>query len=329
MRHRIIVHIGTHKTGTTSIQRSLADGRDRLGAAGVLYATSERGAKPHPSKHLWTSRIARSGDLAAAENERRELLDEFARSGCHTMILSEEGLSAPSEHTAAFFKPLLEHHDVDVVCYLRRQDIFVEALYNQFTREAARRNDLSISAFWQSSRILEWTDYHTLLSRWRGASSRVIAVDFDKEIAGGELVASFARTCGLGDVTLHEWSSNPSPDNRLALVIEHMNRMGIEYDVRSLIRAAARKRVTNLFTKLKYILGGIERARLLERVAASNEQLAAEFGVRFSPKMPPGEQAEPAQLELEYALALLSAAARPKAHGRNSRESASAETIEA
>lgn len=48
---RLIIHVGTHKTGTTSIQAYLAANRDALAASGVLYPDATRFIGRHPEVH--------------------------------------------------------------------------------------------------------------------------------------------------------------------------------------------------------------------------------------------------------------------------------------
>ena len=48
---RLIIHVGTHKTGTTSIQAYLAANRDALAASGVLYPDATRFFGRNPEVH--------------------------------------------------------------------------------------------------------------------------------------------------------------------------------------------------------------------------------------------------------------------------------------
>ena len=89
---KLILHIGTHKTGSTAIQNWLYWNRDTLAAQGVLYARTDREPYPHLKKHtsLHHALMHASGDF---RSEWQQIEEEFEASGCHTMILSEEGLS--------------------------------------------------------------------------------------------------------------------------------------------------------------------------------------------------------------------------------------------
>lgn len=101
-KNKLIIHIGTHKTGTTSIQNALYASKEELKKAGFLYAKTDREPHPRLHKHCSIYFAASSGD-ALADLERQTLFEEFQNSGCHTMILSEEGLSMNKRQLALFF----------------------------------------------------------------------------------------------------------------------------------------------------------------------------------------------------------------------------------
>ena len=139
MKNKLIVHIGTHKTGTTSIQNTLEQNRALLAEWQVLYPRTDRDPWPDLDKHCSVYAAAVNSSSVIKSREYDLLMKEFEGSGCHTMILSEEGLSEPKEEIIDFFSTFKEHFDIEIVCYLRRQDLFLESLYNQFVRERARR----------------------------------------------------------------------------------------------------------------------------------------------------------------------------------------------
>jgi hypothetical protein len=310
MKKRIVLHIGTHKTGTTSIQKALYLGREALAAAGVLYPTTDfdRGVRQKLRKQGEMSAVARRGRPRAVERERSALVSEFEASDAHTMIISEEGLSGPNPHCAEFFAPLAVDYQLDVVCYLRRQDLFVESFFNQIIKRAERSLGDNIIDYLNSERTRARLDYHAMLSRWQALPSRVTALDFSAEIRQGGLLKSFLRAAGVPGVTLPEEQANTSPDMRVILAMMDMNRLQINFEDKRVLRAG--NRASADLKPLKLLLGTQARRQLLQDCAASNARLAAEFGVSFDERLPDEPEGPVLSADPDYLLRLVGAMTR-------------------
>lgn len=287
-KKRIVIHIGTHKTGTTSIQRALYLGRDKLAAAGLLYPSTDhdRGLRNKLRKHGHLSAVAREGKPEACARERKLLLDEFEASGAHTMVISEEGLSSPNPQSVEFFRPLAQQYDITAVCYLRRQDLFIESFFNQVVKRGEMGENRSIVDFINDPVSRMRLDYHAMLMRWRAMPAQVVALDFAGEVKKGGLVASFLQAAGLPALGLSEEVANASPDMRLVQIFQELERQGLDFDERRLMRVGRRLATQGTQPLMKTALGSDQRQRLLVDYAASNTRLAADFGVRFDERMP-------------------------------------------
>jgi hypothetical protein len=152
---KVLLHIGSEKTGTTSIQHWAAANRAPLAARGILYpvAPGERaGARPEPN-HVGlalavSERARRSGlvgmlglpDAAAAaafgRRMERRLAEEIGAAGCGTLLLSNEHLSSRlrDEAEVAALRALVERAagkavEWHVVLYHRRQDEMIQSIY--------------------------------------------------------------------------------------------------------------------------------------------------------------------------------------------------------
>ena len=90
---RIIFHLGTFKTGTTTFQHTLDHNRARLKAAGVLYPIQGRRIPGRSDlRHLALSHLpAGSARLGRVMNR---LLREMDAAGCDRVILSSESWSS-------------------------------------------------------------------------------------------------------------------------------------------------------------------------------------------------------------------------------------------
>lgn len=304
-RSRLILHIGTHKTGTSALQSALDGARPRLLERGLLYPDTRRPPWPELPKHCSVYHAAASSDAALQARERDALLTEFDACGAHTLLISEEGLSEPDEKIPAFFAPLAERFDIEVICLLRRQDLFVEALFNQFVRETARREPRPLLTFARSRAMRIRLDYHALLSRWAAIGARVHALDFDgPAVRGPGLMAAFEATIGGEPLHLPEGRANASPDMRLALLLNRLNRQRAHYELAPLLQAS-RALVQGGLPPLRHLLGSHERRRLLADLAVGNEHLAADFGVQFGSDLPQEAPAAVEDIDIAFTLQLL------------------------
>ncbi len=312
-RPRLVLHIGTHKTGTSALQSALDGARNALLGHDLLYPDTRRPPWPDLPKHCSVYQAAVSGDAALQARERDALLSEFDASGAHTLLISEEGLSEPDERIPSFFAPLAERFEIEVICLLRRQDLFVEALFNQFVREGARRESRPILTFARGRTTRARLDYHALLSRWTAIGAQVRALDFDgPSVRGPGLMAAFEATLELPALGLSDRRANPSPDMRLALLLNRLNRQRVPYELAPLLHASRGLAHAGL-KPLRHLLGGDERRRLLAEFQVSNERLAVNFGVRFSNELPPDEPAAAVEdLDLGFTLQLLAGLSQAK-----------------
>ena len=178
----LVLHIGSGKTGTTSIQNFLHLNRERLAELGHLYPKSP-GAKRHlrlglfvkPDSELdgtivW-SRQRFSDPTAFRRSFRRKLFAEINDSGLSHVIMSDEALYGSSNEAIRGLRTFTDQNAkrLRLVLYLRRQDDHLSSRYQQVVktgevrRLAERTQRLDLSSTY---------DYHARLSTWRRLSSR-------------------------------------------------------------------------------------------------------------------------------------------------------------
>ena len=135
---RAILHIGTHKTGSTFLQDSLAANRAALARHGVIYPEIGRTAGHHALVTHWQPLPPRfCTDTPAIDLWRG--LARFA-GGDRTVILSSEEFSRGDRRVdLAGIRALLAPFDrVEVVCFLRHQLPLLQSIQLQITRAAPR-----------------------------------------------------------------------------------------------------------------------------------------------------------------------------------------------
>lgn len=142
---RFVVHIGTHKTGTSSIQTFCAANRKELLEQGIYYPTNKYSSR---NFNFLAARIAR-GDLDEPRAFLADAARKAARKGAHTVLLSAESFYAMNsfffrlynrpvgnywaseKHAVEAFRTCFPRGEMRILCYLRRQDRQVETVYNQ------------------------------------------------------------------------------------------------------------------------------------------------------------------------------------------------------
>jgi len=231
------LHIGTEKTGSTSIRSYLAQNRSVLLAQNCLYPLAA-GTTNHyalTAFGLDDSRIdsTRSGlgifhSVAAVAFRQKfvaALQDEIAASGASTLVFSNELLSSRLRSPAeiARIKSLCDGfaRNTKVVVYLRNQADFLVSRYMNIVAEGGKQE----FDFRMRSII---ADYSLLLERWSAAFGRenIVARRFEQmDFPGGNLLADFADTVGIDAALLSPVPrSNPSIDAESLAFLRATNR---------------------------------------------------------------------------------------------------------
>ena len=144
---KLILHIGTPKTGTTAVQRFVRANRQGLAAYGFHYATP-----PHGLEHSnAVANALNTGDSRAVQTFLAKQVKCARRRGAENILVSGENFYAmsvlPSMQRRQVCPNALERErrlietlrtlipkeiaTSQIVCYFRRPDRYAESLYNQ------------------------------------------------------------------------------------------------------------------------------------------------------------------------------------------------------
>lgn len=188
VKRRILVHIGTGKTGSTSIQRALTVNARRLRSRGVLYPSSVR-------RRLWTGRIdinhfrLHHALLKGRERPWRKLQREIEASDAHTVVLSAEIFALWSwSGRVDDVLARLGDHDVEVIVYHRNQLDKAASRYRQalthgdFDGTFREHLEAKIGSYNYVVPMVQWAD------RLGPSAMHVHCYD---AIGGGDVVAHF------------------------------------------------------------------------------------------------------------------------------------------
>jgi hypothetical protein len=198
MAERVILHIGPRKTGTTYLQTTLWDNRDRLAAEGFWLPLESA------AQHFEATSRGREGWWTTGRHDQLwALLTEQVRSRPGVAVVSTEMLAGPSPRELA---PMLADFGdvaVEVVFGVRSLSRSIPAEWQQWVRArsevsydawlAALRDDRS-HGFWKTQ------DPGRLVRRWSRLvpTERISAVIVPTSAHDpAELWTRFAAACGL------------------------------------------------------------------------------------------------------------------------------------
>lgn len=120
-RHRILLHIGSPKCGSTYLQQVMLQNAGQLAAHGVRY--------PHDG----TSHPGNAADLASITPQT---LEHYFRDRAHTVVLSHEDLYSMAGRGKPLAQLMREHNiRVQVFAFLRPFSEFVYGDYSQFMKQ--------------------------------------------------------------------------------------------------------------------------------------------------------------------------------------------------
>src|SRR5574343_97539 len=304
---RLILHVGTQKTGSSSLQKAMRDAASALRAQGVLYPSLER--SQHAFKHVSVSRAAKSARTEVQQAEVDALVQEFEASGCHTMVLSEEALWRSEVAAGDFVQRFRPRFSIEVVACLRRPDLYLESLYSQALRTGAEDEQRDIATFATDPKIQGRLQYASRLADWAMVADRVVALNFEVLVRGAGLVRGFFEAMGLPiDSAPAEVRAKPSPDMNLVLALRSLREQDWPHGQFGLQAAAQEVQRLERLAPTKHVLGSRLRRQLLGDPGPELDGLQSRWGIRFDASMPAEGEEPRTQPDTVYLLALLGAA---------------------
>lgn len=200
---RLVIHIGSTKTGSTFIQHFLEQNRAALLRAGVyvpevgLFWQKERPHKQAGHAHFVPQAV--KGETALKEHVEAVLV--LAEGRIHTVILSSEAyfLNPKAIELARQFA----EYEVEMVTYLRRQDDWANSQYAEFVAGGAvGRVSQPIDEWLKTDETRSRLDYLGRIKLWETVidKSRIHIGIYDrKQLKDGDIVSDFLTLVGLDE----------------------------------------------------------------------------------------------------------------------------------
>ena len=211
-----VIHIGTEKTGTTSIQRTLDANAKLLLQEGVLWpAVLQRGQDPRITCYAMNDetidlrkRRFKLTTPAAISKFRIDFGNSLqqqlkAAPGARTMLIVNEHLSrmrAPAEleRLKAFVDSFASR--TRIVLYLRRQDRMMRSMYSQVIKIGGTRKNVFPTPNGPNEGDFITFNYRRIADLWAGVFGRQaleIRVFERPLLVGNDVISDFFHTAGL------------------------------------------------------------------------------------------------------------------------------------
>ena len=288
MVRTLVLHAGTPKTGTTSLQIYLDRQREALMRRGILYPRIDGSARPAKPKHQWLVNMLLAADGNALIEKIDQVLGEPDAS-IHTVILSTEGLFHHwwdfSTAARAALAALAERTTLRVFVWFREPVAFVRANYIQMLKNprgslvSCYGRDVSVDEILEDRWFSRHLDYMGYIRDVEALLGRGTVTPFAYR---GDTIAAFLRGVGVTDMEPAHLSAHRSIGSFGVDVLRGVNRRGLAADCKA--DAVA------LIERLDAILGPLSQPlpisaatarRIRERAADSVDWLEREFGIAF------------------------------------------------
>ncbi len=203
-KKRLYVHIGTHKTGTTSLQYFLHANMQRLYDRDFLYPSTGR----HPRSHVQHALIARAlkeprpdvvsaGFALKTPIDSKLLLDavlhEIELSGRNNIILSSEEFSTMNDDEVQSFFIKFDSFYIIPIIYIRDSSDMAQSLYQTYVTHESITCDFTEFELEKKAR----TDLFSLCNVWsqRAFNNKIIIRSYD--CVKNNVVIDFLRIVDL------------------------------------------------------------------------------------------------------------------------------------
>ncbi|ALS99239.1 hypothetical protein [Lacimicrobium alkaliphilum] len=199
---KLILHIGTHKTGTTAIQQFLLANEKALYQSGTLYPVSCLGQSKNQYSYLAT--LLRHGKLTKVKRDLKLIREEALAKRCQTVILSGEEFSTLNYQHVAELCDLLGDFDVEVKIYFRNAYDFVISAFSEINKTS--RSLTKIEKL--NKRLSRLVDYDRTLNSWCKVFGDEAVDVYSYDRIKHECIPHFLRSVDIDENLIRELTAN-------------------------------------------------------------------------------------------------------------------------
>lgn len=300
----VYLHIGTPKTGTSAIQKFMADNREVLEKQGYCYpnissklrypkVAIDRNAHFLVKRSLEKSEERRKKETAQWHAVGYDMIGEYAQQ-FENIVLSEERIWYYCNQVKDFWPDLIRHLEkynckLKLVVYLRRQDLLIQSLWSQlvkaFTMTTGTFDECINSGYFKYFPL----DYYKQLKRLEGyvGKENLLVRAYERgqfEGTDQTLYSDFMQTIGLSltkEYTIPELTVNPGLNGNFLEIKRWMNdipqyRESVDCMCMAIRKASVYQEEKDQLPKMSMFQPG-EQEKFLHRYAESNRMVAEEY----------------------------------------------------
>jgi len=188
---KVVLHIGTHKTATTTVQDMFAHNARLLARHGLIYPKLGRAAGHHGLVTDW-NKLPAIYDLPGGSLASLSRIAEQHAGGDETVFLSSEEFSRGAARARIDFgavrSALGRFAEIEVICVLREQWQFIQSIYLEIAKYRVPQRPPQFVERVLKDDMVEglWTDYTPLYDHLRKsfAADEITLFDYDALRAG-------------------------------------------------------------------------------------------------------------------------------------------------
>jgi hypothetical protein len=191
VKKKLILHIGVHKTGTSSIQSFLSENIDVFKRYGFYIPVPPNFIRGNPDLHHFFVGHIRSGSKETLINAIKHILEQSK--GLDTILISSEMLVAKKTDLAYLKQMLMPFfNNIKVCLYIRRQDELYCSIYNQIVKangitEKFDPTKVKFSKYYNYDALLQYLE-----SIW-GRKNLIIRPYNEKSFLNGNIIDDFCN----------------------------------------------------------------------------------------------------------------------------------------
>lgn len=274
MKKKLFLHIGTHKTGTTSLQFFLDKNREDLLTQGFCYPQI---AWYHHAQHMLAFQLQNvcPDHMPQPENNIWKHLNEIIESSsCENVILSSEEFSVIDKSAIEKLKNYLKKFEVKIIIYLRSQVDLFESMYNQQVKDWKSPRKEPIQFFLtQPDKLYPKFNYFENLKNWVeffGKDNIIV-----KGYEGSNTIDSFLNIVGIDKSKIKDSDSKIDTNKSISLKSLEIMRLSKHLIKDEEIRKKLFFLSNSLFVPLKSesLLSFDEKINFMKRYTDCNEEL--------------------------------------------------------
>ncbi|MEM6371392.1 MAG: hypothetical protein AAF727_01240 [Pseudomonadota bacterium] len=268
---RLIIHIGSQKTGSTSIQTFLTQNPDKMAAAGLSYVQAGRGPAAH-------NKLAFKRDTDQFPRIMNRLVNEVQNAPDQTHVISAEML-----FTTRMARSLIEYlpddlrAETQIIAYIRRQDKFLEAMYKQVVKTGRFKGTAQDYAQKREAALM----YSKILGVYADGfgADNVTVLPYERDrFREGDVILDMCAHLGMTDVSRADL---PEKFSNVTLSREVSEMLGLisnttDINIAELIRVIIRNDAKGAFYSGDSY-SPLERREIADKYIEDNEQVRATF----------------------------------------------------